>query len=196
MINRIKRNKLFVILLISTLVVFLLALFLTSVIDSETKKEIHRRVISIYNSRDKQLEMLTKHSIQIVLFQNTGLLFIIWLLGISIVGIPLILIIYFFKVLLLAWNCYFLLIHIKMYAIPFFILYLLSSFIFSILSFIAVYYAVSYSIILFRTLFFKKHYSLQKITTNYIKILLITILISILFSFFEVYIIPKILLFF
>ena len=196
MINRIKRNKLFAILLISTLVVFILALFLTSMIDLDTKKEIYKRVISIYNSRDKQLEMLTKHNIQIVLFQNTGLLFIIWLLGISIVGIPLILLIYFFKVLLLAWNCYFLLIHIKIHTIPFFILYLLSSFIFIILAFIVVYYAVSYSIILVRTLFFKKVYSLQKITTNYIKILLGIILISILFCFFEVYIIPKILLFF
>lgn len=196
MLKKIKKNKIFSLLLITSLIVFLLSIFLTSIIDKNTTKDITNKVLNIYQTQDNQIKFLTNKSLLSKLLQNSGLIIINWLLGISLIGIPIMLFLYFLKLLLLSWNCYFLIANINIKVIPFIILYMLSSIINFVLFFLATYYAITYSSLLIRIMLFKKNYPLQVITKNYTKILIIIITISIIITLIEVFILPKLILFF
>lgn len=196
MLKTIKKNKVFSILLIISLVVFLLSFFLTSLIDNNIKKELSKKILNIYQIQDNQVKFLTNKSLLSKLLQNSGLIIINWLLGISLIGIPIILFLYFLKLLLFSWNCYFLLANINIKVIPFVTLYIFSTFFNIVLLFLVSYYAITYSIILFKTIILKKNYLLNNITKNYSKILIIIVLISLICTTIEYYILPKIILFF
>lgn len=195
MIHFIKHNKVFSFLLIITIICFIGSIFLTSVIDDNTKKEIHNNVISILSSKNIQKKMLTKDNFFITFYMNTFTIILIWLLGISIIGIPIILFFYLIKVLLLAWNIFFLFNHFTLSNSMFIFLYLSSSIFFILILFLLCYYAISYSIILIKLLFRKNNFSIKIITKRYIKILLIMIILSLIISLFEVYVLPKIIIF-
>ncbi len=124
-------------------------------------------------------------------------LLIIWILGISIIGIPFILIHLFFKAFVLSFSFISIIAnyHFKglflalTYIFPHQVLNLV---IWLLLSF----YAVGFSIKLIRVLFFKKNISLKEHFKKYTKILFICSIALILTSLLETYLCPWLLKFF
>lgn len=124
-------------------------------------------------------------------------LLLIWVLGISIIGIPFILIHLFFKAFVLSFSFISIIAnyHFKglflglMYIFPHQVLNLV---IWLLLSF----YAIGFSIKLIKVLFFEKNINLKEHFKKYTKILFICSLMLILSSLFETYLCPWLLKFF
>ena len=57
------------------------------------------------------------------------------------------------------------------------------------------YYAITYSIILFKYLFLKKDYSIQVITRRYLKILIFLLIYSFIQSIIDIYLFPNLIRF-
>ena len=190
----IKKNKLLKILLIITILTVLISIYLTATIDKSTKEEITNNIITLKNtlktSKVSNLGIFTK-----TLSNNLITTSIIWLLGISIIGIPIVLGIYLFKVLLLSLEIIFFIINIKYTNIFFIIIYLLPSILNIFLYFILLYYSINYSIILIKVIFLKKDYKLKLITKRYIKILIFVLISMFISSLIEILLIPRILIF-
>ena len=192
--KQLKKNKLFLILVIITLLTILISIFIGATLDKSIKEEITNNIITLKNSiktsKISNLSIFTK-----TISNNLIISSIIWLLGISIIGIPIVLGIYLFKILILSLEIIFFIINIKYTNIFFIIIYLIPSILNIILYFILLYYSINYSLILIKVLFLKKEYKLKLITKRYIKIY-ITILISMfIVSLIEILALPKLLIF-
>ena len=195
MISFLKRNKLFTSLLLITIIILLIGILLPSVIDKSIKDNISNNIIKMISDlKTNRVGVLTNFKNN--LFSNYSNIIIIWLLGISIIGIPIILFLYIMKVLLLGLELTFLLINIKSYSIIFIIIYLIPIIFNILILFFLVYYSLTYSIILIRLLFLKKEYNLKLINRRYIKIFIICLILSLLSTLIEVLLLPKILIFF
>ena len=117
---------------------------------------------------------------------------LIWLLGISVIGIPFILCFLVFKCFVLGFSISSILVNYGFkgifvafsYVFPHQLLYLVM---WLLLSF----YALSFFFFLFRLLFLKKNINLKEHFRKYLKILLICLLSSCLVSLFEVYVTPQ-----
>lgn len=195
MISFLKRNKLFTSLLLITVIILLIGILLPGVIDKSIKDNISNNIIKMISDlKTNRVGVLT--NFKNTLFSNYSNIIIIWLLGISIIGIPIILFLYIMKVLLLGLELTFLLINIKSYSIIFIIIYLIPIIFNILVLFFLVYYSLTYSIILIRLLFFKKEYNLKLINRRYIKIFIVCLILSLLSTLIEVLLLPKILIFF
>ena len=187
-----KKNKLLKILIIITVIILFISIYLSAILDKTTKEEITNNIITLKNniktSKISNLSIFTK-----TLSNNLILTSTVWLLGISIIGIPIVLGIYLFKVLILSLELIFFIINIKYTNIFFIILYLLPSILNILLYFILLYYSINYSLILIKVLFLKKEYKLKLITKRYIKIYLFVLILMIISSSIEVLLIPSIL---
>lgn len=123
------------------------------------------------------------------LLNNYIYLFLIWLLGISIIGLPIIIIILLFKFFIFGfsissiiytfkWNG---ILKIIMNFFPHQVLYLIVLILIS-------FYAISFCLKLFKYLFFKKVINFKEVMHRYIKILFLCLLITLFISFYESYI--------
>ena len=187
-----KKNKILTIIIIITIITIIGSIIMISLLDNKTKDEINNKAITIIQNKEIQKNIINNKNLIQTLYLNLSLIVICWLLGISIIGSPIILCIYILKTLLLAWNIFFILPHIKLNNILFILFYLIPQLITLLILFITTFFSISYSILLIKILFFKKNYPIQTITKNYIKIMIIILLINILQSIIEVYIFPKI----
>ena len=130
-----------------------------------------------------------------LLSSNYTFIIIIWILGISIFGTIIVLILYLFKVFIFGFELVSLLVNLNIGHIIFIVIYMLPSLFNLVIYFILTLFSISYSISLFKILFLKKNYNLSNITKKYIKILGVSLLFNLLSSIIEVFIIPKILIF-
>jgi len=124
-------------------------------------------------------------------------LLLIWILGISIVGIPFILIHLFFKAFVLSFSFISIIANYHFKGLFLGITYIfphqvLNLVIWLLLSF----YAIGFSIKLIKVLIFKKNINLKEHFKKYTKILFICSLMLILSSLFETYLCPWLLKFF
>lgn len=123
------------------------------------------------------------------LITNTIYVILIWLLGISIIGLPIIIIMIAYKCFILGFSIASIIsaygfkgiLGVITYTAPHQFLYLL---VLMLLGF----YAVNFCIKLFNHLFLKKYINFKDIMNRYIKVLLICSVISILLAFFETFI--------
>ena len=188
-----KKNKLFKILIIITVLIIIFSIYLSINLDKSIKEDITNNIITLKNniktSKVSNIQVLSKTLSNNLITSST-----IWLLGISIIGIPIVLGIYLFKVLLLSLEIIFFIINIKYTNILFIFIYLIPSILNILLYFILLYYSINYSIILIKVLFLRKDYRLKLITKRYIKIYLFKLISIIISSLIEIMLIPRILI--
>ena len=122
---------------------------------------------------------------------NLILNIIIWVLGISIIGIPIVIFILGFKSLSLGFTISSLIYTYKFNGLLKAIIYLIPNIINIFIVFILVYYSISFSINLFNYLFRKIEFNKRVIVKRYLKLLIVAILLSILTSVTESFILPK-----
>lgn len=123
------------------------------------------------------------------LVNNIGYVLLIWLLGISIIGLPITIVLAFIKSFIVGFSissiisCYKAkgILGAFLYVFPHQIIIL---FIYLLLSF----YSISFSIKLFKSLFLKQTINFRVVMQKYIKILLISLIGIIIVSLYEVFI--------
>ena len=194
MINFIKKNKLLSTLIIITLITFIIGIFISSILSKDIEKEITNNIINLLNEI-KSHNIHPTNTLKAIILNNILVLLIIWLLGISVIGIPIVLSIYILKVLTLSLEFIYLILNIKRISIFFIIIYLIPNIINLIIYFFILYYSINYSLILSKSLFLKKEYKLKLITKRYMKVLLISLISITINSLLEVLVIPKLLIF-
>lgn len=123
------------------------------------------------------------------LVNNIGYVLLIWLLGISIIGLPITIVLAFMKSFIVGFSISSIISCYKAKGILVAFLYvfphqIIILFIYLLLSF----YSISFSIKLFKSLFLKQTINFRVVMQKYIKILLISLIGIIIVSLYEVFI--------
>lgn len=142
----------------------------------------------------KQNEIDYNSSLFNGLCSNLCMCLLIWILGISIVGIPFILAFLFYKAFVIGLSICSIISCYGFKGILGAILYVFPhKFLFLIVDVLLVFYAISFSIKLIKYLFFKVNINFKDVFRKYVKILIITMIANFVFSIYECYIVTFIL---
>ncbi len=189
-----KTQKLFIKLLILVIISIILGILYMAIL-SKSNKELINTTLNNFFSEINNGKINYKTSFINSFFAYTLSGLFIWILGISIIGIPLILIFLFYKSFILGFSFTSLIYFYKVKGIIASFIYLipliLSLGILIILSF----FAIRYSKRLMRVIFYKQDYSLKRYTTRYLKILLVSEVLLVIVSLSETFLVPYLLKF-
>lgn len=183
-----KRKYLF--LLIIMLIGFISGILFLFFISREDTSLLSKELNSFFNNI-KNNELNFTNTLINSISSNMLSLVIIWLLGISIIGIPFILFFLFFKSFVLGFSIISILSNYGFKGILLSISYIFPhQLIYLIIWLLLTYYAFSFSIKLVKILFFKKNINIREYFLRYLKIAGISLVTLIICSLFETYITP------
>lgn len=190
LVKKLKEKKLFIIIFIVTVISFIIGILLISILSGNNKslivKSLNNFFISIKENKLNQSALLYK-----ALTNNIIINLIIWILGISIIGIPIVISILSFKSLTFGFTISSLIYTYKFNGIIKSIIYIIPNLINLFIIFVLSYYSISFSLMLFNYLFRKKEYNKRIIVNRYLKLLLISLLLLILTAVLESFVMPK-----
>lgn len=190
LLKKLKNKKVFIVISILTLLTFIIGILLVSIQSKDNKDLITTSITSFFkNIKENKLntQTLLYKSITNTLIMNI----IVWLLGISIIGVPIVLVILGFKSLSIGFTISSILYTYKLNGIVKAIIYIISNLINLFVLFVITYYSINFSLMLFNYLFRKKEYNKKIIVNRYLKLLILSILISILTSVIDSFVLPK-----
>ena len=190
--NILKTKKLFLVLFTITLIFFIMGLLLISILSKNNREiivtSLNNFFTNILNNKINYKDLFFSN-----LSNNILLNIIIWILVISIVGIPIVIIILCFKTLSIGFTFAALIYTYKLKGIYRAFIYIIPNIINLFIVFILTYYSVSFSIIIFNYFFRKKAYNKKIIINKYIKLLIFSLLVEIVLVLIETFLIPKLL---
>ena len=190
-----KVNKLLLILLISTIISFILGCLFISIVDNNGRSLIKESINSYFDGIfDGKTNYI--NGLYTILPRNIFTNIIIWLVGISIIGIIIVSCLLLFKSFLVGFSLSSIIYTYGFKGILISIIYMISEVINLFIIFLLTYYSISFSILLFNYLFRKKDYNRRIIMKRYIKIFIICLGITILNSLISIFLIPNLLRFF
>ena len=192
-IDFMKKRKLFSSLLFIFIISFLLGIFFIFFI-SDNNKVIVKDGIELYFNGLSNLNYTDNFIVGLI--NNIGLALIIWLLGISIFGCFIIFIIYFIKCFVVSFSFSSIIYVYGFKGIILSSIYSICYFINLGILFVLSYYAISFSVLLFKYFFKNKDYNRIVIVKRYFKVLIISLVFIILNLIIDSYLIPRILLLF
>ena len=183
--NRSKNQKKLYILLIGlALLSFVIGIIFIFLISNDNKILIKDNLTSYFNNYNSSLELFFK-----TLFNYFIYIIVIWILGISIIGIPLVLFMYLFKFFVFGFSLSSIINSFGFKGIVISLLDLFPhKFTFLIVLLLVTFYSLSFSIKLIKNLFFKKVINLKEAMSKYFKILIICLSISLIITLYEVFI--------
>lgn len=191
-ITEIKQNKLLLLLTILTVISIIIGLLFPSLLkdnDQELiKNSITEFIKKINENKLNHLEILISSS-----WNNILITIILLVLGISLIGIPIIVIIHIFKCFITGFSITSILITYGPKGIITAIIYSIPNILNTLGSLLISYYAISFSITIFKCIFKKENKNWNSITKQYTKLTIFFILYSAIISILESYIIPNIL---
>lgn len=190
LLKKLKTKKLFILVFAITLLCFLAGMLLISMLSKSNKELIINSLNNFYTSL-KENKISSTNLLYKTMTSNLILNIIIWVLGISIIGIPIVIFILGFKSLSLGFTISSLIYTYKFNGLLKAIIYLIPNIINIFIVFILVYYSINFSINLFNYLFRKIEFNKRVIVKRYLKLLIVAILLSILTSVTESFILPK-----
>lgn len=189
-IKKLKDKKQFIIIFVICIVAFIIGVLLPSILNEENRKIIQTSLNSFFdtikNNQLKTNELLFKS-----LTSNIIIDLILWLLGISIIGIPIVIILLGYKSLSLGFTISSIISTYKLNGVIKALIYIVPNIINLFIFFVISYYSISFSLMLFNYLFRKKEYNKRIIVNRYLKLLVISIIILIFSSVIETYVVPK-----
>ena len=189
-IKKLKDKKQFIIIFVICIVAFIIGVLLPSILNEENRKIIQTSLNSFFdtikNNQLKTNELLFK-----ILTSNIIIDLILWLLGISIVEIPIVIILLGYKSLSLGFTISSIISTYKLNGVIKALIYIVPNIINLFIFFVISYYSISFSLMLFNYLFRKKEYNKRIIVNRYLKLLVISIIILIFSSVIETYVVPK-----
>lgn len=185
----IKQKKLYRIII--TLMIFgiISGILFIFFISKESKTKALENIKNFFDLMNTSTGVNYGKSLLNTLVNNIGYVLLIWLLGISIIGLPITIVLAFMKSFIVGFSissiisCYKAkgILGAFLYVFPHQIIIL---FIYLLLSF----YSISFSIKLFKSLFLKQTINFRVVMQKYIKILLISLIGIIIVSLYEVFI--------
>lgn len=191
-INKFKHNKTLYILIIILLITFILGCLFIALLSDENKQliltNLNNFIDTIKNNKQNNLNTLYR-SLSNNIIINT----LVWIIGISIIGIPIIILILGIKSFVLGFTLVSFIYNFKLKGILWGIIYIIPHIINILLLFVLSYYAIKFSIMIFNYYFRKKEYSRSIIVKRYIKTLIICTIAYSISSVIEAYLIPNIL---
>ncbi len=184
-----KRRKLFKLLIYVMVISVILGVFYVAVI-SKNEKELVKTSFDVYFKNIKTGNTDSFMCLINNVVNNVVLTFVVWILGISIIGIPVSIIYLIFKSFVLGFTISSLiytysfknLIPIIIYIIPF----IINLFVIFIITF----YAINFSKMLYLFLFKKKDVNLKRMSMIYLKFLCASVLILFISSIVSSYLVP------
>lgn len=191
--NRIKYDKKLVLFLIILGIIGIAAgsIFVTLLNSNDTKmitEYLNNFLTNIQNNEMNYLNVLKNN-----LITNIFYVILIWLLGISIIGLPIILIIYFSKTFILGFSIGSIISVYKFKGILFAISYVFPGQILTLISIsILTMYAISFSLKLIYAIFKRKTIDFKMIMNKYLIVLGIVLLIVVLSNLYDTFVIPNI----
>ena len=189
-IKKLKDKKQFIIIFVICTVAFIIGVLLPSILNEENRKIIQTSLNSFFdtikNNQLKTNELLFK-----TLTSNIIIDLILWLLGISIIGIPIVIILLGYKSLSLGFTISSIISTYKLNGVIKSLIYIVPNIINLFIFFVISYYSISFSLMLFNYLFRKKEYNKRIIVNRYLKLLVISIIILIFSSVIKTYVVPK-----
>lgn len=193
-IHNLKQNKLLFLLTILILISIILGILFPAILSSSNKELIKESIKEFITSIDKNnINYIT--GIITSLTNNILVTISIWILGLSLIGIPLLLIIIVLKGFITGFSFVSILLTYGIKGSIISIVYTIPNILNLISSFLLGYYAISFSLAIYKSIFKKEIRNWNLIIKRYIKLGMIFIVISIAISGLEVYVIPKILSF-
>lgn len=185
-----KSNKLILKLMIISIISVLIGIFYIAILSNSNKVLIKENLETYFESLNKlnYIKALIK-----CLTSNMITISSIWLLGISIIGVFLIIIILIIKSFALGFTISSLIYFYKLKGIIISIIYIIPLIINLFVIIILSYYGIMFSKNLNRLLFLKKEVNFKNIMRKYIKILLFSTICIVISSLIEIYIVPNIL---
>lgn len=164
-------------------------LFLT--ILSKSDQNIVINYMNDYMSNISNNKIIYSETIRNSLISNLGYVILIWLLGISVIGLPIILFMFFSKIFVLGFSVGSFILTYHWKGLLYSFIYIFPMNIINILIYMLLtLYALKMSNNLVYSVFRKKEINVKKIINRYLLILLISVIAMILYSFYEVFIIP------
>lgn len=189
LIAKIKARKILSIMTIITIISLILGTLFISILSKDNKELITSNVIDFFTAIKSN--NLNYNQILVKSLTNNLLLnIIIWLLGISIIGIPIVIILLFIKSFILSFTFTSIIYTYKYKGIISAIIYVIPHIINLLLSFVLIYYSITFSKSLFNYLFKKKECNRKELVNRYLKLLTISTFLFIISSIIETYIIP------
>ena len=192
-LKKIKLRKIDTIILILTFISFILGILYLAIL-SKSNKELIASTLNSFFTGIKTKDFNYNQALFSSLLNNLTITTVIWLLGISIIGIPVVITILTSKSFILGFSISSIIYNYGFKGIILTIIYIIPHILNLFLIIILTYYSMNFSIMLFNLLFRKKEYSKRIIVNRYIKILVVSIIFFIFSSILEVFIIPRILI--
>ena len=194
-IDRIRKNKLLTVLFILIFVSVVLGVLFPAFLVEDNKKMIHDSIdefmVSIFKNEINCLSAFISS-----ITNNFIVTILLWILGISIIGIPVIFFIVFFKGFLVGFSFSSIILTYGVQGFLKAIVYIIPNLINLFATFLLSYYALTFSLMIYQSVFRKKNIHWQPIVKRYLKIGLLFLWVAIFISILESYLIPKILFFF
>ena len=184
-----KRRKLFKLLIYVVIISAIIGVFYVAVI-SKNEKDLVKTSFDAYFKNIKTGDTNSSMILINNVINNIVLTFIVWILGISIIGIPVSIVYLIFKSFVLGFTISSLiytysfknLIPIIIYIVPF----LVNLFVIFIITF----YAINFCKMLYLFLFKKKDVNLKRMSVVYLKFLFVAIIILFVSSLVSSYLVP------
>lgn len=189
LINKICKRKLFSLMLFIVLISLLLSIIYISILSNDNKEmisiSVNEFMNSIYNNKIIYKDIFLKGFIS-----NLVLYLFIWFLGISIIGIPILLIMLFISTFITSFTFLSIIYTFKVYGILLSIIYIIPHLFNLFFTFILIYYSLSFSKNLFDYFFRKRECNRRVIVKRYIKLLFISFIIIFFTSIIETFLVP------
>lgn len=189
--KKICKNKLLLFLVIITFISFLFGVFFIAII-SKDNQELVRNTINSYFLNINEGKFQYLKNLWSILFSNLFLILFIWIMGISIIGIIIGLLLLIYKSFLVGFSFTSILYTYGFKGIISSVIYILPELFNLFVVFLLTYYSISFSMLLFKCLFKKKDYN-RMFVKRYLKLLIVCILLIVVSSLISTFIIPNVL---
>ena len=193
-IKKFKTNKTLATLLILTIIPFVLGTLFIAILDDSNKVIITKSITNFFKGISEN-NLNYQNALSTSLLNNNIVNLLIWILGISIIGIPIVTIIQMIKTFILSFSMTSIIYTYSFKGIIPCIIYIIPHIINLFITFIVVYYSINFSVLLWNYLFRKKDYNRRVIVKRYLKVLIFSSIILIISSLIEVFLIPFLLKF-
>ena len=184
--NTKNQKKLYLILIGLAIIGFIIGCLFIFILSKDNNSFIKDNLTNYFNNIKPSFNLLFK-----TIFNYFIYIITIWILGISIIGIPIVIFMYLFKCFILGFSLSSI---INSFGFKGILIALFDLFphkiSFIIVLLLVTFYSVSFSIKLIKHLFFKRPINFRESMNKYFKILIISLSISLVISIYEVFISP------
>ncbi len=188
----VRKRKIFVLLLVLMVISLIVGILYLAVVDKASKLLVKNTVFEYIKSLSSKTYNYQKELIM-TLKSNVILTIIMWFLGVSLFGSIFEIIFLIVKSFTLGFSISSIIYTFKIKGIYVGLIYLLPSIFNMIIYFILGFFAINFSIYLYKYLFKGVDVSLKRLMKKYLKVLIISLILLIISSLIEVFLVPNVL---